>query len=90
MGQPRRGLRLAGEPLADLGLEGQLGREHLDGDPPLEPLVARAVHHSHAPPPDLALDRVGVAKGFVQAWRERRVSVSVIGYPEKRHRFSSE
>jgi len=74
MAQAGRGLGLAGEPLADVLLEGKLGREHLDGDPALEPLVASAVHHAHAAPADLALDGVGVSQGRGEAGRKGLVS----------------
>ena len=74
MAQLGRGLRLAGEPLADVLLERQLRRQHLDRDPALEPLVPGAIHHAHAAPPDLALDGVGVAQGRGEPGRQRLVS----------------
>ena len=67
VGEAGSGLRLAGEPLTDVLLEGELGREHLDGHAALKPLVARTVHHSHAPAPDLPLDGVCSAQSFAQA-----------------------
>ena len=69
MGQPRRRLRLAGEALPDVLLEGELGRKHLDGHPPLQPLVAGAIHHAHAAPADLALDGVGVPQSGAKSGR---------------------
>ena len=69
MGQPGGGLRLAGEALADVLLEGELGRQHLDGDPALEPLVAGAVDHAHAAAADLALDGIRVAQRLGEARR---------------------
>jgi hypothetical protein len=56
------GLSLAGEPLADVLLIRQLGRQHLDRDPALEALVSRAVDHPHAAPAHLALDGIGVTQ----------------------------
>ena len=69
MGQPGGGLRLAGEALADVLLEGELGRQHLDGDPALEPLVAGAVHHAHPAAADLAFERIGVAQRLARDGR---------------------
>ena len=69
MGQPRRRLGLAGEPLADVLLEGELGREDLDRDAALEPLVAGPVHHAHPAAADLALDGVGVPQRLGEACR---------------------
>ena len=57
----------------DVLLEGELGRQHLDGDPALEPLVPGAIDHAHPAAPDLALDRVGVAQGLGEARRQRLV-----------------
>ena len=73
MGQLGGGLRLAGEPLADVLLEGELGGQDLDGDPALEPLVAGAVDDAHAAPPDLALDGVGVTQRRGEPGRQRLV-----------------
>src|SRR5690349_22837478 len=47
---------LAGEPLPDVLLKGELGRQHLDGHPALEALVAGAIDHSHPAAADLTLD----------------------------------
>jgi hypothetical protein len=58
VGEASRRLGFAGEPLADVALEGELGREDLDCDPALEPLVTRPVDHAHSAPPDLPLQRV--------------------------------
>ena len=41
MGQPRRRLGFAQKALADVGAEGEFGRENLDRDGALQPLVAR-------------------------------------------------
>ena len=71
MGEPGGRLRFAGEPLADILLESELGRQHLDGDPALEPLVAGAVHYAHAAPPNLAFDRVRAPKASRETGGER-------------------
>jgi hypothetical protein len=55
MAQLGGGLCLAGEPLADVLLERQLGGQDLDRHPALEPLVPGSVDDAHAAPPDLAL-----------------------------------
>ena len=60
--QARGGLRLAGEALADFLLEGELGREHLDRDAALQPLVAGAIDHPHPASADLAFDRIRVSQ----------------------------
>ena len=58
--QAGRELDLAQEPLrADRVRE--LRMEHLDGDEPLVPLVARQIHRGRAPAADLALQRVTAA-----------------------------
>ena len=71
MREPGRRLRLAGESLADVLLEGELGRQHLDGHPALQPFVARAIDHAHAAAPDLALDRIRVTERLGEAGGER-------------------
>ena len=71
MGEPGGGLRLTGEPLADILLEGELRREHLNGYAALEPVIPGAVHHTHAAPPNLAFDRIGVSQGLRQTGGER-------------------
>ena len=73
VGQPGGGLRLAGEALPDVLLEGELGRQDLDGDPALEPLVAGAVHHAHAATADLALDGIGAAQRLGEPSSQRLV-----------------
>ena len=60
VGQLGGRLGLAGEPLADVLLEGELGWKNLDGHAALEPLVAGPVHHTHPAAADLALDGVRV------------------------------
>ena len=67
-----RGFGLARETSPDFLLEGQLGRENLDGDAAFQPFVTRAIDDAHAAAPDFALDRVGIAQRFGQAWSERR------------------
>jgi len=53
--QLRSRLRFAEEPLANIGPEAQFGRQYLDRNFPLQPLVARAVNDPHAATPDLVL-----------------------------------
>ena len=71
VGETGGGLSLTGEPLADILLECELGREHLDRHPSLEPLVTGAVHHAHAAPPDLAFDRIRVSQGLGETGGQR-------------------
>ncbi len=71
--EPRGGLGLTGEPLANVLLEGELGRKHLDRHAALEALVAGPVHYAHAAATDLALDRVRISKGFGETGGERPV-----------------
>ncbi len=73
MAQLGRGLRLAGEPLADVLLEGELGRQDLDGHPALQPLVPGAVHHAHAAAADFSLDGIGVTQRRGEPSRQRLV-----------------
>ena len=69
----RRGLGLAGEPLADVLLEGELGRKDLDGDAALKPLVAGPVDHAHPAAADLALDGIRVAQRLGEPGRQRLI-----------------
>ena len=73
VGQPGGGLGLAGKALADVLLEGELGRQHLDGDAALEPLVPRPVDHPHPATPDLALDGIGIPQRLGEARRQRPI-----------------
>ena len=73
MAQLGGGLRLAGEPLADVLLEGQLGGQHLDRHPALEPLVPGAVDHAHPAPADFALDGIRVTQRRGEPGRQRLV-----------------
>jgi hypothetical protein len=70
MAQPRGGLGLSGEPLPDVLLEGELGRQHLDRHPALQPLVPGAIDHPHAPSADLAFDGISVAQSGGEAGGE--------------------
>ena len=79
MEQLAGGLRLALEALADVLLEGELGRQHLDRDPALELLVARAVDDAHAAPPDFSLEGVGGAQRLSDASGKRLVDC--FGHP---------
>jgi hypothetical protein len=56
------GLGFAGESLSDILLKGQLGGQHFDGHPPLEPLVPGPIDHPHAAAADLALYGIGIAQ----------------------------
>ena len=73
VGQLGGRLGLAGEPLPDVLLEGQLRRQHLDRHPALEALVPGAVDHPHAAAADLPLDGVGVAQGLAEPRRQRLI-----------------
>ena len=79
MRQPRGRPRLAQEALANVGSSGEMRRQRLDRDHPVEPQVARQVHDAHAAAADLALDLVLPGK---RAWRRP----SVVGRRESRHR----
>ena len=70
MAQPRGRLGLAGEPLPDILLEGELGRQHLDRDAALQPLVPGAIDDAHAASADLTLDGIGVAQSAGEAGGE--------------------
>ena len=52
------GLRLPGEPGPELGVLGQLGRDHLERHRSLEVLVARLEHHAHAATAETSPDSV--------------------------------
>ena len=51
-------LRLADEPLAEAFVLGELGREDLQGDLPLEPVVLREVDDAHAAAAERPLDPI--------------------------------
>jgi hypothetical protein len=59
--QLRGSLRLAPEPLPHAGVEGQLRRQHLDRNAPIEAQVAGRIDHGHAPAADLVVDQKEVA-----------------------------
>ena len=63
MRQLRRHLRFAEEALLGLRMFGQLWREHLEGDQPIEALIAGQQHDTHAASPKLTLDVVLAAQG---------------------------
>ena len=73
MRQTRRRLRLTQKAGADLFTEGELRGQHLDRHAPFEPLVAGVVHHPHAAPADLSLERVRGAQCLAQTGGERLV-----------------
>jgi len=73
--QPRRRLGLAHEAQPDLLPEGELRREHFDGDLALQALVAGVEHHTHPTPADLSLKRVGATERLAQAGDECLVCI---------------
>ena len=75
VGQPRRGLRLAQEPDADLLAKGKLGRQDLDRHLTLQALVPGLVDDPHAAATELPLDGVGASQRLDQASGERLVGV---------------
>ena len=58
MEQLRGRLRFAQEARLDLAAERQLGRQQLDRDLPLQPLVLGTIDDAHAAPADLAVELV--------------------------------
>ncbi len=58
--QLREQPRLAREAGAEIGIGRALGPQHLDGDRPPEPLVARAEHAPHAAAPELGFKHQSV------------------------------
>ncbi len=60
--QPRRSVGLAREPGPHRGVVRQVGRQHLEGDQPLEPPVPGAVHDRHAAAADLLQQLVVIAR----------------------------
>ena len=68
MAEPGSDLDLAQKALVTEG-RGQLGPQHLEGDPAVVPDVVREVHRRHAPGADLALDRVAAGQGRRQGAR---------------------
>ena len=58
----RGGLRLAAEPLDEVGVGGELGEQHLDRHRPVEQAVAGEEHVGHAAAPDALLDLVAVVE----------------------------
>src|ERR671921_376979 len=87
VGQAGSGLCLAGEPLAYILLERELGRKNLDRDPPLEPFVTGTVDDAHPAPANLPLDSVGGTEGFGETCGKRSVAghgkQSVPALPER-------
>ena len=68
------GVGLGEEPRARLRVGGEVGGEHLHGDEPVEPGVARAVDHAHRPPAKL-LDQLvapGEERGLLIGGRRLR------------------
>ena len=58
MRQLRRRLRFADEPGADIGVERELRRQHLERNGPMQAQVERAIYDGHAAATDLALDQI--------------------------------
>ena len=78
-----RGLDLGEEPLG-ADDRGELGPEHLDGDPAVVLEVLRQVHGGHAARAELPLDPVAVGEGFGQAGERVRHGNSSMLAPESR------
>jgi hypothetical protein len=74
VGEPGGGLRLAGKAFPNVLLKGKLWWKHLDGDPALKPLVARAVDYAHSSAADLPFYGIGSAQGLGQPSRERSIA----------------
>ena len=70
MGESRRGARLAHEPVAQLRVRGELGRQQLDRDGAIETHLAREIHHAHSAATELALERVSAGDGFLKREKE--------------------
>jgi hypothetical protein len=91
MGETSGSLGLAGEPLPDVLLESELGRQHLDRYATLKPFVTRAIDHAHTPAANLSLDGISVSKGVREADSERPVgrhgNQSVPALPERQPNF---
>ncbi len=66
VGQPRRRAGLLQEALAQLGHPGQVRREQLDGDRPLEREVPAQEDDAHAAPAQLAFQQVAAAEGGLE------------------------
>ena len=66
--EPRCELDLALEPVS-AELRGELGAQHLEGDRPLVPDVAREIDGGHAAAAELALDRITAGEGVGQLGR---------------------
>ena len=58
MGKGRDSFGLALEPGERVGILGEVGRQHLDGDVAIEPRVARAVDLAHSAGAQRSQDRV--------------------------------
>ena len=79
MQQLARRLGLALEALADVTLERELGRQHLDRHPALQLLVPGAIDHAHAPAADFTLEGVMVGERLGDALGQRLVER--VGHP---------
>ena len=81
VGQVGGRLCLAAEPLDEVGVGGELGEQHLDGDLAVEQQVARREHVGHAAAPDPLVDLVPVVD-------DRRLTVvrhCVLSPPPRRY-----
>jgi hypothetical protein len=74
MGQAGSGLRLAGKPFANILLERELRRKHLDCDSALEPFIPGPVDDTHSSSTDLPLDGVGGTESFGETCGKRSVA----------------
>ena len=62
MAQVGRRLRLAAEPLDEVGVGGELGEQHLDRHLAIEQQIARDEHVGHAAATDALVDLVAVVE----------------------------
>ena len=76
----RRGLRLPQEPLANVGVERELGRQHLDRDSAVKPEVGRAIDDRHPASADLRVDEV------LRPDRDHQTVEQVVGHPRSARR----
>jgi hypothetical protein len=72
--EARCGLRLPGEPLANILLEGELGRKNLDRYPALEAFIPGTIDHTHPTSTNLPLNSVGGTESFGETCGKRSVA----------------
>ena len=89
MAELRRGLRFANEARAHVGVEREVGRQHLDRDRAVEAQIGGAVDDGHSAAPDLTLDQVLVADRDGDAVAQIVVHASTRGRPTTPGAFRS-